>query len=1291
MIYAINILNRIRIATGEVTIVENISGEDYRFSYRPAILSITPPKETLSIEQDGQPEVPNSQVKIADADRIYFDVLNETRIDDIPVKLIRASENGDVIDEITMSITDLKYESGTLSFDLRIPESISDTSYMETFTPVTFQWMEIPQVAQVVTIPTWTKMADVPWKIIGSDYRRAYFESGGGKSEVGLIGESTYPGTSGAPPRLALTPVGVSPNDAYTLTMVGTGWERDERYPFRIFGGGFYDRVPINRLYQPYYGFNNIIYNGQNVNSIRKNFGSSYWDTPTLRYSNINTAETLFDGNKSAYYDFINNEFLANYGIYAAGYRPTYGEDIPLVSSGLCLLSTSTVSAIKPDYHYAQIGSTGIDDAEIFAYIIAGAGFIWVNSGGTWFWRSAGIVQATLEGRPIDNRMYHISGIPNITYNDPLADIGSSFGWAATPGIEDYQMKKGHNWREPVWQANTGVVGSDQTEFDLISTYRDDRHTFDRLIINTNNFTPDPDNDPDYSAGYMWLGQKMTEATQSLVRDDNDQYNVSITTNTDYKLFLRYKIRSLQMPSDPPYIYDLRDLEAENERSDNTLNSITLAELQIHNRFLDSDNDYGVALDSDQGCIELPDPYDPRLYYYDTDEGRTRKRKNDTWSPFISEDEMREFPIELYQLDFYVGVMKLVVTNLDEDTITRISTDMNFKNSFNNRYRGLRIDQVLNLETLKGDISSAVLYTTLSNKNLSRTVSVEEQSASILNNATERFGVIKGSSIVVEGIGPTAQVYEWLFFHIPAEGGYKVRVEEEEDPADDPNLVQNRVYEDAVKKFKLYTNKLSYRPRFNSALDQQRQPLGEQYDYGQIEANEYFKATSYRIIHDPVPENSADLGKKFPIIYGRVKRAPLMHVISKKTLYENEETAGDDVYIYASHPCDILNGHDIVVEYDVEDGTKAQSDEEIKELHRSNMSLQVAKSPFPSYEDNHTEYNSNTQRRTSQRLWLPYHALVEKQSITGRKLYGIQLRGAEWRPEAGKGDKRYPIRNGFGNSTLYFTAGGWVDPTGEIIGHSGLIEHPCDVLHHFVKNYGRKPYNENSLDLISLANAKSETPDYRVSIFMQEELSLEEFISKLCAQFCLFAGRKNDKIVLFQPNNVINKRKPLIDRLNIIGDVKERMDGYKAAVTEVTLRYNINYSDGSFKNTINLNPDNNINLARAARKLQNKNRLEIDADWIADHTTATKAALKMAEIFSSKRRYFNLTISRRSGIVPEIGDLIPMTCRDLKLYKIPCHVISIRELESELIELELLSFEDGQAEPQYVIPPFIEV
>jgi hypothetical protein len=776
------------------------------------------------------------------------------------------------------------------------------------------------------------------------------------------------------------------------------------------------------------------------------------------------------------------------------------------------------------------------------------------------------------------------------------------------------------------------------------------------VFVKANGFIPDP-SDPVFSTGYMWTGQK----------------TVSKVTGAEYKILNRFHVKSvftgidLRTIVDPDFALIVEEGNFEEE--------VVYLELYIHNLKFAPNHIYSVV-SMPEAMGEFPDVIQP-LSEAGKEEIIIAPHRSEVElvvdpisleSINLSKSTLEQQKLEYYDFKYLVSMLEIYIDNISEEDRLAISADTDdgklIRESLKDRFRGLVVDMSNDFQGLESEISRSIYGTDSQSAN--------DENINILNNTNGRFGICTGSEILVD-IDGYDRLVERLYFHVggPTAGGVPI-----------PNLATTTIspfdYIESKRKNKVFTNYLYYKPTIDLYN------ASEITDYTQRtlsldEAKRFFLSGRYRIINDPVPENSDDLGRYFPIIYGLAKRIPALHVVSKKSLFETtQETAGDDIYIYSSHLCSVETPNDLIIEF-FDDSIKEipKTSEEESNLATKTYFGSVAKSPFPAFEDDHIEYkviNGNETYRYATRLNNPYHDLVVKETLDGKPMYGFKLRGAEWKSEIGRSDKRYPIRNGFGKTQLYVTLFGHKDLDGRLTGKTGkAIEHPLDCALHYVRTYGKSPYNFSIVNEESFQRAKSRTIDYKASIFLDEKMTIPSFIKEISRQFCLFSHFHNGKISFTDINlDVVNYKYYLKEGINIIHDPIEESIPYNAVYNEVIYNYDFNYPADRFNKKIHLNASNNSDLARASKNLQNKSIYEIDAKFCNDEVTAQKVARKIAKLFSNPRRYYTLSVKDDVFIDYPIGEQVPVTFSPLGLNNTPCLIVSKRELEDGTVELVIL-------------------
>lgn len=642
-------------------------------------------------------------------------------------------------------------------------------------------------------------------------------------------------------------------------------------------------------------------------------------------------------------------------------------------------------------------------------------------------------------------------------------------------------------------------------------------------------------------------------------------------------------------------------------------------------------------------------------------------------------------PIKFVNMKWAVEYMDYTIHGLTADEVLEIQTSLEYGDPVGaDRLKNFRVDMIKNISDYLIDAEGVDDQDKESNDRL-------------VNNASGKFALAIGSSTFVEeGI-----VRERLEFHSNSTKNYRLSFLQEiptasglqKTPIPIVNqlsrttaLVYPLTYSSSVPKFKVNYMEASTK-------DIQDNYYYNSSDYGLDAVIDFFGSNHYRIVHDPVPEESKDLGSGLPIIYGVVRRVPMVHVISNKALMGDEITAGDDTYIYASHPCNIVNPSDIVIElldsegrapYEIFEGERQgdYSDEVINS---------IIISPFPKYIEDHYEVSETTERdvglegfKTStsvegpKRLYNPYHYLVSLATNSGKPMYGIKLRGAEWRHEAGILDRRYAIRNGIGSSTLYASFSGWVDSSGKYTGRSGtVITHPLDVIRHFNDYYaGTSPLGKARFDDQNISAVKSLTSHYRVGAIIKESLTIYDFIKSINQEFGFHSYYKNGVIYfVIVDGSFVNYNCPISESLNLLKGIKEESTGYKDVYNEVRYEYGKNWVGETYEHSVILNSTNNRYCSKAEKVFGGKRQFKVQCNYQSSSGVASEVAARMARILSCKKNEYSLSVKPTEGIVFEPGMFVPLTCSHLGLDNQPVMVRSVKETE-DLTELKVVHLVD---------------
>jgi hypothetical protein len=640
-------------------------------------------------------------------------------------------------------------------------------------------------------------------------------------------------------------------------------------------------------------------------------------------------------------------------------------------------------------------------------------------------------------------------------------------------------------------------------------------------------------------------------------------------------------------------------------------------------------------------------------------------------------------PIKLVNMKWVVEYMDYNISGLTADEVLEIQTLIEYGGTDgDDLLKSLRVDMIKNISDYLIDSGAPG--------------SDKESNDRLVNNASGKFAVaISSKTFAEDGL-----VRERIEFDTHSIQNYRFSLDKEIPTVSGmkktPLPIVNQLSMVTALVYPMTYSSSTPRPSMNymqaSNKDVQDNYYYSENDFGMAAAIDFFKSNHYRIMHDPVPENSSDLGSGLPVVYGSVKRAPMTQVISNKALAGSDVTAGDDTYIYASHPCNIVNASDIVVELlDSEGRTPEESFVDGTSQLTDDIASSIIVSPFPKYLDDHHEVVQTAERETDldgfktstsfdgpKRLYSPYYYLVSPITNWGRPMYGVKLRGAEWSYEAGTLDRRYAIRNGVGSSTLYASFSGWVDESGEYTGQSGtVISHPLDVLRHFNDHYaGLTSHGKAKFDENNIAAVKSRTPHHRVSAVIKEPVTVYNFIKSINQEFGIHSYYKNGTIYFtIVDGSFVNYDCPVSESLNLLKGVKEESIGYKDIYNEIQYEYGKNWLSDRYDHRVTLNASNNKYCARAEKVFGGKKQFKVGCNYQRSSGVASEVANRMARILSCKKNQYSLSVKPIKGIVFEPGMFVPLTCSYLGLENQPVMILSVKETET-ITELKVVHLVD---------------
>lgn len=265
-----------------------------------------------------------------------------------------------------------------------------------------------------------------------------------------------------------------------------------------------------------------------------------------------------------------------------------------------------------------------------------------------------------------------------------------------------------------------------------------------------------------------------------------------------------------------------------------------------------------------------------------------------------------------------------------------------------------------------------------------------------------------------------------------------------------------------------------------------------------------------QIIRRPIPENADSVGRPFPIVYGEVSKMWSVWAISNKSTRQNSLSSGNDVYIIAGHRIYDKDPTEILVYYGL--------DEKAAEWMNVRPGvIDFVPNPLPrsihEIERWH-EGNYNLASGDGAKDVAPLHKLIEITTNEGDTVTAIQLRGDEytgWIPDttsgsdgdmpAVNGQPQFPIRYGLGNSKVYVSFRGIADEDGSYTGvKGGLIDHPIDIIKHFMLNHTNINGYRTLIDENSFAVAKSKLENWRFGVAITDFAEGQAILERLTSQ-----------------------------------------------------------------------------------------------------------------------------------------------------------------------------------------------
>jgi hypothetical protein len=294
----------------------------------------------------------------------------------------------------------------------------------------------------------------------------------------------------------------------------------------------------------------------------------------------------------------------------------------------------------------------------------------------------------------------------------------------------------------------------------------------------------------------------------------------------------------------------------------------------------------------------------------------------------------------------------------------------------------------------------------------------------------------------------------------------------------------------------------------------------------------------------------------------------------------------------------------------------------------------------------------------------PLHKLVQMTTNQGQVVTAIKLRGDEYTgwtydnegndvtdgsTPGINGQPQFPIRYGLGNSKVYCSFAGHYDETGEITGVAGgLIEHPIDIIKHFLLQYTNLDWDRSKIDEQSFADAKALLPNWRFGIAITDQADGADILNRLTTQCCASWYWKEGKFCV----KVIdldgkNPSRTLDSKRDFIGKIGFRRTPSTEIFNEFVIKYAYNQVTEKFDRVIQRNKTND-QTCRKSFSLYGVTRSyeEIELPDVDDSYTANAFADRLVALKALPR----VTLESNLRLSEWTAGLQPGEAVDLTLY-----------------------------------------
>jgi hypothetical protein len=486
-----------------------------------------------------------------------------------------------------------------------------------------------------------------------------------------------------------------------------------------------------------------------------------------------------------------------------------------------------------------------------------------------------------------------------------------------------------------------------------------------------------------------------------------------------------------------------------------------------------------------------------------------------------------------------------------------------------------------------------------------------------------------------------------------------------------------------------------------------------------------------RIYRRPIPENADSVGKPIPIAYGMVRKGEAIHAIGSKAIGD-EGVGCSDHYIICGHPMGVrvCSDNTDVLQNNIE---RIIQFREIKIWHSLDQTISASAKLENPAANNENEFGVRSQNpfpRTAANVYIwsdpgvsgpaylasdelepyvmwfnagedkdyryrcydtnqtpVYSRQIKLVDNEGNDTYsGIRLRGEDYwanvsyisldtdalpDPEMAQNNKspQYPIRNGLGNSKLYFDFNGEPDfddgcitgigPHGVLLGigqieniknPGGLVQNPADIIAHFLLKYTKINGDRSKIDWPSFRKARGMLNGWRFASFLNEVKKGEDIIGQWQSQCRSILYYKNNRFFMRYIDLNSNRQvKYLFNDGNIDrGSLSVDFNGVGEIYNKFTIQYLFDRPHGTWERSIEFDSTNNTACKIAEQLYGATEHFQFDCPDVNDSRVAVMLANYFVELYTKQRLVVGLSAPINNDTLNiNPGDLVIVQCEEL--------------------------------------------